>query len=129
MRKTKNQECEKEKKQNVWKSSSNERESLKEFWLNLKDSERASLVVLEKEAVIKRIKDQQKSACSCSACGRKRNVVEEELELLYDAYYDELEQYSIDSVHREVSHPHLSNHKKLYVQEELAGDDGFLLLI
>lgn len=40
------------------------------------------------------MKEQQKHSCSCSVCGRKRNAIEEELEVLYDAYYEELEQYA-----------------------------------
>ena len=31
--------------------------------------------------------------CSCSVCGKRRTVIEEELEMLYNAYYEELEQY------------------------------------
>ncbi|KAF9804679.1 hypothetical protein IEO21_09293 [Rhodonia placenta] len=40
------------------------------------------------------MKEQQKHSCSCAVCGRKRNAIEEELEVLYDAYYEELEQYA-----------------------------------
>lgn len=40
------------------------------------------------------MKEQQKQACSCHVCGRKRIVIEEELEMLYNAYYDELESFS-----------------------------------
>ena len=56
--------------------------------------ERRSLVKVEKEAVLKKMKEQQKHSCSCSVCGRKRTAIEEELEVLYDAYYDELESYA-----------------------------------
>ena len=45
------------------------------------------------------MKEQQKHSCSCTVCGRKRTAIEEELEVLYDAYYEELEQY--------VTPPHL----------------------
>ncbi|KAF1842136.1 uncharacterized protein K460DRAFT_345734 [Cucurbitaria berberidis CBS 394.84] len=37
------------------------------------------------------MKEQQKHSCSCTVCGRKRTAIEEELEVLYDAYYEELE--------------------------------------
>lgn len=40
------------------------------------------------------MKEQQKHSCSCTVCGRKRTAIEEELEVLYDAYYEELEQYA-----------------------------------
>jgi hypothetical protein len=52
------------------------------------------LVRLEKEDVLRKMKEQQKHSCGCAVCGRKRTAIEEELEVLYDAYYDELEQYA-----------------------------------
>eukprot|EP00126_Sphaerothecum_destruens_P011645 Sdes_comp20941_c1_seq1m18470 len=36
------------------------------------------------------MKEQRKQTCQCNVCGRRRNVIEEELEMLYDAYYEEL---------------------------------------
>lgn len=107
--------------------------------MGLGEQERRSLVKVEKENVLKKMKDQQKHSCGCAVCGRKRLVsssflfislepfdldlgnrlllsldiqstlpdplppfstssnrtaIEEELEVLYDAYYDELEQYA-----------------------------------
>ena len=44
--------------------------------------------------MLKKMKEQQKHSCSCTVCGRKRTAIEEELEVLYDAYYEELEQYA-----------------------------------
>jgi hypothetical protein len=79
----------------IWNTSTQqERERIKEFWLSLKEEERRSLVKVEKEAVLKKMKEQQKHSCSCTVCGRKRTAIEEELEVLYDAYYEELEQYA-----------------------------------
>lgn len=61
-----------------------EREKIKEFWLSLTDEQvfkyslyptdlkRRELVKLEKEAVLKKMKEQQKHTCSCSVCGRRR---------------------------------------------------------
>ncbi|KAK3059550.1 Stress response protein nst1, partial [Teratosphaeriaceae sp. CCFEE 6253] len=40
------------------------------------------------------MKQQQKHSCSCTVCGRKRTAIEEELEVLYEGYYEELEQYA-----------------------------------
>jgi hypothetical protein len=78
----------------IWNTSSQEEQQrIKDFWNSLSELERKSLVKIEKDAVIKTMKDQQKHSCSCSVCGRKRNAIEEELEVLYDAYYNELEQY------------------------------------
>lgn len=80
----------------IWNTSTQEeRERIREFWLQLDESERKSLVKIEKEAVLRKMKEQQKHSCSCTVCGRKRNAIEEELEVLYDAYYEELEQYAI----------------------------------
>ncbi|PWN87077.1 hypothetical protein FA10DRAFT_193809 [Acaromyces ingoldii] len=79
----------------VWSSSSaEEREKIKEFWLCLNDKERRSLLKVEKEAVLRRMKEQQKHLCSCRVCGRKRHAIEDELDVLYEAYYVELEQYA-----------------------------------
>lgn len=52
------------------------------------------MVKIEKEAVLRKMKEQQKTSCSCTVCGRKRVAIEEELEVLYDAYYEELESYA-----------------------------------
>ena len=86
-----------DEKDRIWNTSTQEeRERIKEFWQSLGEEDRKSLVKIEKEAVLKKMKEQQKHSCSCSLCGRKRNAIEEELEVLYDAYYDELEQYAYD---------------------------------
>lgn len=79
----------------IWSTSNHEeRERIKEFWLGLGEEERKSLVKVEKDAVLRKMKEQQKHTCSCTVCGRKRNAIEEELEGLYDAYYLELEQFA-----------------------------------
>lgn len=79
----------------LWNPSTQaERENIKQFWLDLGEEERRSLVKIEKEAVLRKMKEQQKHSCSCSVCGRKRTAIEEELEVLYDAYYEELEQFA-----------------------------------
>ncbi|KAK5007065.1 hypothetical protein LTR28_005726, partial [Elasticomyces elasticus] len=83
------------RKDRIWNSSAEtERENIKEFWLGLNEEERKSLLKVEKEAVLKQMKDQQKHSCSCTVCGRKRTAIEEELEVLYDAYYQELEHFA-----------------------------------
>ncbi|KAL7792164.1 salt tolerance down-regulator domain-containing protein [Trichoderma ceciliae] len=79
----------------IWSTSNHEeRERIKEFWLGLGEDDRKSLVKVEKDAVLKKMKEQQKHTCSCTVCGRKRTAIEEELEGLYDAYYLELEQFA-----------------------------------
>jgi hypothetical protein len=37
---------------------------------------------------------QRRSSCSCDTCDSRRSAIEEQLELLYDAYYEELERYT-----------------------------------
>ncbi|KAF8310752.1 hypothetical protein DL93DRAFT_1569295 [Clavulina sp. PMI_390] len=79
----------------IWNTNSHEeRERIKDFWLGLAEPERRDLVKVEKEAVLKKMKEQQKHSCSCAVCGRKRNAIEEELEVLYEAYYEDLEAYA-----------------------------------
>ncbi|KAH6695381.1 hypothetical protein F5X68DRAFT_258032 [Plectosphaerella plurivora] len=82
-------------KEKIWNTSSQqERERIKEFWLGLGEEDRKSLVKVEKDAVLRKMKEQQKHTCSCTVCGRKRIAIEEELEGLYDAYYEELESFA-----------------------------------
>lgn len=83
------------KQDRIWNTSTQEeRERIKQFWLSLSEDERKSLLKIEKEAVLRKMKEQQKHSCSCTVCGRKRTAIEEELEVLYDAYYEELETYA-----------------------------------
>lgn len=82
-------------REKIWNTSGpEERERIKQFWLGLGEDERKSLVKVEKDAVLRKMKEQQKHTCSCSVCGRKRTAIEEELEGLYDAYYQELESFA-----------------------------------
>lgn len=84
-----------QRKDRIWNTSTaEERDRIKQFWLSLGEDDRRSLVKVEKEAVLKKMKEQQKYSCSCTVCGRKRTAIEEELEDLYDKYYEELEQYA-----------------------------------
>jgi Salt tolerance down-regulator len=63
------------KNSKLWSTNSTEeRERIKEFWLGLGEEERRALVKVEKEAVLKKMKEQQKHSCSCAVCGRKRCV-------------------------------------------------------
>ncbi|KAF1826730.1 uncharacterized protein K489DRAFT_392795 [Dissoconium aciculare CBS 342.82] len=80
---------------NLWNTSTQqERMNIKNFWLSLSEEDRKALLRIEKEAVLKKMKQQQKSSCSCTVCGRKRTAIEEELEVLYEGYYEELEHYA-----------------------------------
>lgn len=60
----------------IWgTSSTEERERIKEFWLGLGEEERRNLVKIEKDTVLRKMKEQQKHSCSCAVCGRKRFVI------------------------------------------------------
>ncbi|KAI8090182.1 salt tolerance down-regulator-domain-containing protein [Gilbertella persicaria] len=85
-----------ERTHDVWNSANytEERQRIREFWLQLSEGERRSLVKVEKEAVLRKMKEQQKHSCNCSVCGKKRTAIEDELEVLYNTYYKDLEQYA-----------------------------------
>ena len=60
----------------IWSTSTTEeRERIKEFWLGLGEEERRNLVKIEKDTVLRKMKEQQKHSCSCAVCGRKRFVI------------------------------------------------------
>ena len=87
-----------DKKDDIWEAGdATERERIREFWINLGEDERKALVKLEKDSVLKKMKEQQKQNCSCSVCGRRRLIyltrttIESQLEILYNTYYEELE--------------------------------------
>jgi len=59
----------------IWSTSTTEeRERIKDFWLGLGEQERRNLVKIEKDTVLRKMKEQQKHSCSCAVCGRKRSV-------------------------------------------------------
>ncbi|KAF9927057.1 Stress response protein nst1 [Linnemannia zychae] len=103
-------------------SDAEERQRIREFWFQLREEERRSLVRVEKEAVLKKMKEQQRHSCSCSLCGRKRTAIEEELELLYDAYYDELEQYANQQQPSDGRALTYAQHAPTFEEDELSDD-------
>lgn len=62
------------KKNDIWDNTSQteERQKIREFWIQLSEEERRALVRIEKETVLRRMKEQQKHTCNCSVCGKKR---------------------------------------------------------
>ncbi|KAJ3015251.1 Stress response protein nst1 [Thoreauomyces humboldtii] len=124
----------------IWyKSDAEEKQRIREFWLQLGEEERRALVKLEKEAVLKKMKEQQKQTCSCSLTAvANRTVIEEELEILYDAYYEELENFANDQGTKSIAGPPIAfNHINLthhrpppppppplgHIQHEMRGHD------
>lgn len=61
-------------KDEFWSSTSTtqERQKIREFWLELGEEDRRSLVKIEKEAVLRKMKEQQRHSCNCTVCGKKR---------------------------------------------------------
>jgi hypothetical protein len=69
------QNAQSQKANKIWSTSTTEeRERIKEFWLGLGEEERRNLVKIEKDTVLRKMKEQQKHSCSCAVCGRKRWV-------------------------------------------------------
>ncbi|KAI8897523.1 salt tolerance down-regulator-domain-containing protein [Globomyces pollinis-pini] len=107
------------KEDDIWEiGDESERLRIREFWIQLGEEERKALVKLEKEAVLRKMKEQQKQTCSCNVCGRRRSDLEGQLELLYNTYYDELEnfakmQISAPDVYTQHPHSHHYNHNQL----------------
>lgn len=57
----------------IWNTSdAEERQRIRAFWFQLPERDRRTLVRLEKEAVMEKMKEQQRHACPCAVCGRKR---------------------------------------------------------
>lgn len=79
----------------IWAQSSPEdREHIRAFWLELNEAERRDLLQIEKDAVLKKMKEQHRHSCGCAVCGRKKVNIEMELDQLYEQYYDELRSYA-----------------------------------
>jgi len=65
----------KPRKDGIWNTNNREeRQRIREFWLQLGEEERRSLLKVEKEAVLSKVK-KEKRPCSCTMCGRKRFVL------------------------------------------------------
>ena len=52
-----------------------EKQKLREFWLQLRDEDRKSIVRMERDDVLRKMKEQQKMSCSCHTCGKKKYKV------------------------------------------------------
>ena len=79
----------------IWTQASIEdREHIRMFWLSLNEAERRDLLQIEKDSVLRKMKEQQRHACTCAVCGRKKVNIESELDQLYEQYYDELQHYA-----------------------------------
>jgi hypothetical protein len=81
--------------EDVWSpAKDDDSKQIKDFWLQLTDAERKSLLALEKDAVLKAMREtSQRQTCGCAICGRRRGAIEAELEYLYAQYFNDLVQY------------------------------------
>ncbi|WVW78857.1 hypothetical protein I302_100820 [Kwoniella bestiolae CBS 10118] len=81
----------------IWtQSSAEDRENIRLFWLGLSEAERRDLLRIEKDAVLRKMKEQHRHSCGCAVCGRKKVNIEMELDQLYEQYYDELRSYAAE---------------------------------
>ncbi|CUM66723.1 uncharacterized protein PRCAT00004403001 [Priceomyces carsonii] len=98
---------------NIWDNATlEEQENLKKFWESLNETEKMKLVKIDKKSIMELFRDEIKAAslshhsnfaqsssrssgCSCSYCGRKNSVIEDELENIYDTHFDDI----IDFIH------------------------------
>lgn len=90
----------------IWESSTEGQKALKDFWLTLPKDEQRKLVSISKESVLQAIRDNDKVNCDCSLCGRKRNAIEKELEVMYESYCQD---YSDPDTAKDVSDAYLND--------------------
>jgi hypothetical protein len=69
--------------------------NIRGFWSSLSPEEQAPLTKVQKHELPKRMKEQQKvwpqqNNCSCNSCIKRRLVIEDELNLLYFEFFDEM---------------------------------------
>ncbi|KAI5953710.1 NST1 [Candida jiufengensis] len=100
----------------LWDSASiEEQEKLKEFWESLAETQKLELVKIDKQSIMKMFKNETRqhlqqlsqqsnnnmsnnnnsNNCACKYCGRRNNIIEEELESIYDNHFDDI----IDFIH------------------------------
>ena len=81
----------------IWTQASVEdRENIRQFWLTLNEAERRDLLLIEKDTVLRKMKEQHRHMCGCAVCRRKKVNIESELDQLYEQYYDELSHYAME---------------------------------
>lgn len=86
----------------IWDTSSvEEKERIQQFWKSLTYEERRELVKIPKQTVMQQMREQKRSNCNCTLCGKKRLAIEE-LENLYETY-NELERFGDEDRLEELS--------------------------
>ena len=57
----------------IWTQASMEdRENIRQFWLTLIEAERRDLLLIEKDTVLRKMKEHHRHMCGCAVCGRKK---------------------------------------------------------
>ena len=72
--------------------SKSERKAINQFWLSLDFHSRKKILQIQNSHLLKRIKEKHKHICSCTVCGRKRAVLDREIERFFEQYNEELEE-------------------------------------
>jgi hypothetical protein len=71
--------------------SASERQLIIKFWQSLNNESRKKIIRIDRNELLKKIKEKYRHICSCSVCGRKRAVIDKEVERLYHDYCEELQ--------------------------------------
>jgi hypothetical protein len=81
----------------IWtQSSAEDRENIRQYWLGLSEADRRNMLRLEKNEVLRKMKEQHRNSCGCAVCGRKKVNIEMELDSLYEQYYSDLHRYAAE---------------------------------
>jgi len=60
------------------------------YWKVLNLSSQKDIIRIDKQDLIKKIKEKQRNVCSCANCGRRRQYLEKEVDRLYSQFCEEL---------------------------------------
>ena len=113
--------------ENVWNiTKSEERNQIKAFWISLSDEERKSLLVLEKNSVLKTMRETSaRQTCSCTICGRRRIAIEAELESMYEQYFNDLQECGCPSCQGKDQHNDRFPHNMPADRNGALHDEGY----
>ncbi|KAK9675197.1 Stress response protein nst1 [Basidiobolus ranarum] len=65
-----------------------ERKRIRTFWLQLSEEERKTLVKVERNTVLKKMREQKNRVCPCSICGKRRKKAQEARGASIDVRYN-----------------------------------------
>jgi hypothetical protein len=80
--------------QRLWSlSKKEERKGVQLFWKGLNESEKKRITRVERHVILDWIKHvgHKKSACHCASCVRKRELIDEDVNLLFRTFYESLD--------------------------------------